>query len=138
MLDGMKTVEKILGLLESQGWSQKHLETVAGLPTGRISKWVTGQGEPTLRQGLRIARLFNVSAEWLADDNAVSAEPAASLTVDESTVLTVFRDLGMSRQTAIRALTAAAKSANQGPAVEQPATLRDRPGGSSAEGRKSG
>ncbi len=64
----MTAIQKLIRLIEQRGTTQGEVETAARLPQGRISKWSAGQGEPSLRQGLRLARWFGVSVEWLADD----------------------------------------------------------------------
>jgi transcriptional regulator with XRE-family HTH domain len=64
----MTSVQKLIRLIEQRSMTQGEVETAVRLPQGRISKWVAGQGEPSLRQGLRLARWFTVPVEWLADD----------------------------------------------------------------------
>ena len=64
----MTATEKLIRLIERQGTTQGEVETAVDLPQGRISKWSAGQGEPTLGQALRLARLFGVLLESLADD----------------------------------------------------------------------
>jgi transcriptional regulator with XRE-family HTH domain len=64
----MISVKKLIRLIERRGATQGEVEVAVKLPQGRISKWLGGQGEPSLRQGLRLARWFGVPLEWLADD----------------------------------------------------------------------
>ena len=65
-----------------QGLTQTGFEAMVGLPPNRISKWAGGQGEPTARQALRMARKLGVSVEFLADDNA--DEPPVPVKMDEA------------------------------------------------------
>jgi hypothetical protein len=64
----MTANEKLNRLIAQRRTTQGEVETAVDLPEGRISKWSAGQGEPTLGQGLRLARWFGVQLEWLADD----------------------------------------------------------------------
>ena len=61
-------VEKIVALARLRGFDQGDVERSIDLPRGRISKWLSGQGEPTARQVLKVARLLDVSVESLIDD----------------------------------------------------------------------
>jgi transcriptional regulator with XRE-family HTH domain len=71
----MTSIEKVIRLIEQRGTTQGEVETAVRLPQGRISKWSSGQGEPSLRQGLRLARWFAVPVEWLADDTLDELPP---------------------------------------------------------------
>jgi transcriptional regulator with XRE-family HTH domain len=71
----MTSVKKLIRLIERCGTTQGEVETAVRLPQGRISKWAAGQGEPSLRQGLRLARWFAVPVEWLADDTLDEMPP---------------------------------------------------------------
>ena len=98
------TVEKILTLLEQRGWTQGYFESMAGLSANRISKWKNDQGEPTLRQGLRMARLLGVPIEYLADDQADAIEQPPALTADEDAILKLVRALRLDVSQAMCAL----------------------------------
>jgi transcriptional regulator with XRE-family HTH domain len=64
----MAAAQKLMRLIEHRRTTQGDVETAVGLPQGRISKWSAGQGEPTIRQALHLARWFGVLLESLADD----------------------------------------------------------------------
>jgi transcriptional regulator with XRE-family HTH domain len=64
----MAAAQKLIRLIEQHRTTQGDVETAVGLPQGRISKWSTGQGEPTIGQALNLARWFGVLLESLADD----------------------------------------------------------------------
>jgi transcriptional regulator with XRE-family HTH domain len=64
----MAAAQKLIRLIEQRGTTQGDVEIAVGLPQGRISKWSAGQGEPTIRQALHLARWFGVLLESLADD----------------------------------------------------------------------
>jgi transcriptional regulator with XRE-family HTH domain len=63
----MRSIEKIERALIERGLTQGALERAALLPENKLSKWKAG-GEPSLSQGLRIARILDVPLAWLADD----------------------------------------------------------------------
>jgi transcriptional regulator with XRE-family HTH domain len=98
----MSAVEKIAWLCDREGTTQARVEEIAHLSAGRISKWLAGQGEPTARQALKIARHFGVPVEWLADDAQDVPPPVQS--EDERIVLAIYHDLGLSRAEAVRRL----------------------------------
>ena len=66
----MVVVDKIRRLSKLKGWTQGEFASLAGLHKSRISKWASDEGEPTLVQGLTMARLLGVPLEYLADDAA--------------------------------------------------------------------
>jgi transcriptional regulator with XRE-family HTH domain len=74
----MAAAQKLIRMMEQRGTTQGEVETAVGLPQGRISKWSAGLGEPSLAQGLHLARWFGVLLESLADDelDELTAEDA--------------------------------------------------------------
>jgi transcriptional regulator with XRE-family HTH domain len=74
----MRMLDKVLSLLDARRISQQDAEISCGMPRGRISKWVGGQGEPTARQALRLAELLRVPVRYLIDDAMTSPEPDVS------------------------------------------------------------
>lgn len=99
-------IDRIEKLRIGRGLEQQEVESLAALGKGRYSKWKNGTGEPTARQALRIARLFGVPVEWLADDDAPEDPPVAVplLSPDEERIIDVVRSLELSRKDAIRRL----------------------------------
>lgn len=89
----------------------------ADLPPNRVSKWKSGQGEPTARQALRIARVLRVPLEWLADEEA-GDEPTAlpGLSPDEAVMLDVIRDSGLTRRDVTRLVLQAVRDRGPVPA----------------------
>jgi transcriptional regulator with XRE-family HTH domain len=73
-LGDMRLVEKLEMALRSKGLTQGSFERLAMLSENRISKWKNNQGEPTVRQALRMARLLDLPLDYLADDE-VDEEP---------------------------------------------------------------
>jgi transcriptional regulator with XRE-family HTH domain len=114
----MGMFEKIARLLEEQGIGQLAFERRAGLPPNRISKWKAGQGQPTGRQLVAMARLLGVTAEYLADDRLTSPV-AAGLTEDQRHILRVVRTLGIDADTAVQRLIQAPAVQPAGPTYEQ-------------------
>lgn len=104
----MTLIEKIDKELRRLGITQKDFEARALISQNRMSKWKSGQGEPTAGQLLRISRLLNLPMEYLADDEADSTYPpsagTAGLAEDERTVLAVYRALRLTQDDAIRGL----------------------------------
>lgn len=48
------------------------------LSPSTVTRWVRDEANPTMRLGLRLARYFDVSMEWLADDSQGYPPAAAS------------------------------------------------------------
>jgi transcriptional regulator with XRE-family HTH domain len=65
----MRMHAKIEWLLHERRIRQTELESRLGLPHGRISKWRAGQGEPTARQALAMARVLGCDLVWLVDED---------------------------------------------------------------------
>lgn len=117
MMSFMKTVEKILAILEDRRLSMSALEAMAGLPRGRVQKWGIGQGEPSLSAAWRISRALDVPLEWLADDRATMPPPERELNAGESSLLTIYRALRLDPDEAVRALSMAAHATSEQPGV---------------------
>lgn len=108
-------LDKIVELVEGRGWKEGAFESKAGLPQGRISKWKKdGKGKgPSAKEALVMARILEVSLEWLVDDEAGGpAKPMLGLNEDERVILHVYRDLrdefGLTGEAARRAILRAA------------------------------
>lgn len=99
-------VDKIVMLAEARGWDQGELESRAGLARGRISKWKADQGEPSAKQALRMARLLNVSMEFLADDDLDEPVPVPSIALadDERAIIDLYHDLELDKREAVKRL----------------------------------
>lgn len=97
----MTFTQKLTSLIERHATTQALVEKAVGLPQGRISKWIAGQGSPTLGQGLRLARWFGVSLVWLADEE-LGELPVEEASGDLRTILAVVGVLGS--QEALRRL----------------------------------
>jgi transcriptional regulator with XRE-family HTH domain len=102
----MTFLAKLARLIDDHGTSQAAVERAAGLPQNRIAKWRHGHGEADASQALRIARLFGVDVEWLADDNADWPPRPRISPEDQAEILQLIRTLGLSPAEAIRALAA--------------------------------
>lgn len=101
-------VDKIVMLLDQRRLDQDEFESLAGLARGRISKWKADQGEPTASQTLRMARLLQVSMEFLADESIDEPLPPPAehflFNEDERAIIELYRDLELNRQEAVKRL----------------------------------
>jgi transcriptional regulator with XRE-family HTH domain len=88
----MVIVEKIRRLAKRKGWSQGEFAALAGMRSNRISKWANDEGEPTLKQGLAMARLLGVPLEYLADDEA--PDPGTPEALRELEVWRIVKAIG--------------------------------------------
>lgn len=95
-------LEKIEKHLASKGIRQGELAAMVGVLPARISKWKSGEGEPTARQALRIARALDLPLEYLVDDDADEL-PEAKDSTEETQILDLYRALGLTKDEALRA-----------------------------------
>lgn len=65
----MSTVDKIFDLLTRNNMTAKDLAKSVGLSGGNITDWKTGRANPSISSLKKIADYFNVSLEWLLEDN---------------------------------------------------------------------
>jgi transcriptional regulator with XRE-family HTH domain len=98
----MKAAEKIAWLCRERGLTQKRVGELAALPENRISKWLDGQGEPTARQALRLARVLDVPMDWLVDDEADVPPPDPGLSPAELRAVEMTRALNLDASEVIR------------------------------------
>lgn len=96
-----RMVAKITDLIRRRGMTQEAFERATALPRNRVSKWVSGQGEPTARQLWRIAQALGTTLEYLLDDSALESELAPR--TDMELAYALVRKLGGDE--AIRRLT---------------------------------
>lgn len=97
-MPSMKLAQKLEQVCAHHGTSQAELARLTGASKNTIPSWFTGKSVPDLQQALIIARHFDVSIEWLADDKLdlpiESASAVQALTVQEQDVLRIARRLG--------------------------------------------
>lgn len=104
----MSVKEKVLMLCDNWNIKPGALEKRTGIPNATIRRWTddtTSTGETLVK----IADFFNVSVDWLLDRED---EPkAASLSVEEKELLSLFRSVSVEGKAAI--MTAARAFAGQ-------------------------
>lgn len=122
----MPMVDKLVRRLEQQGYTQAGFELATGLTKNRIAKWKAGQGEPTARQALRMARLLAVPLEWLVDD---SVDDGGGLSPEEQALLAEARRVGL--EEARRRLGGVGPE----PQAWRPGTTQGREAGARSEGQ---
>lgn len=71
----MKLHEKIYYCRKKAGYSQEEMAEKLGVSRQAVSKWETGEAVPELAKFTAIAKLFNVSTDWLLCDD--DSEPTA-------------------------------------------------------------
>ena len=71
----MKLHEKIYYCRKKAGYSQEEMAEKLGVSRQAVSKWETGEAVPELAKFTAIAKLFNVSTDWLLKDD--DSEPEA-------------------------------------------------------------
>ena len=62
--------EKIYRCRRAKGYSQEDLAEMLGVSRQSVSKWETGEGQPELGKLLPIANCFQVTTDWLLNDDA--------------------------------------------------------------------
>ena len=65
----MKLPEKILSLRKRDGLSQDELAGKLNVSRQAVSRWEVGSAQPDASNILQLSRLFNVTADYLLNDN---------------------------------------------------------------------
>ncbi len=74
----MKLHEKIYYCRKKAGYSQEEMAERLGVSRQAVSKWETGEAVPELAKFTAIAKLFNVTTDWLLCDDDNEPETAES------------------------------------------------------------
>ena len=65
----MKLSDKLITLRKENGWSQEDFAEKLDVSRQAISRWENGTALPDAQNILRISKLFNVTADYLLNDN---------------------------------------------------------------------
>lgn len=65
----MKLSEKLIVLRKESGWSQEDFADKLDVSRQAVSRWENGTALPDAQNILRISKLFNVTADYLLNDN---------------------------------------------------------------------
>lgn len=65
----MKLSDKIIQLRKSNGWSQEDLAEKMNVSRQAISRWENGTALPDSNNILQLSKLFNVTADYLLNDD---------------------------------------------------------------------
>jgi transcriptional regulator with XRE-family HTH domain len=65
----MKLSDKLIALRKENGWSQEDFAEKVDVSRQAISRWENGTALPDAQNLLRISKLFNVSADYLLNDD---------------------------------------------------------------------
>ena len=65
----MKLSDKLIELRKTKGWSQEDFAEMLDVSRQAISRWENGTALPDAQNILRISKLFNVSADYLLNDD---------------------------------------------------------------------
>lgn len=135
---GKVILDKIENLRVRDGLDIYEVESLAGLPPKRLWRWGQGQGEPSARQALRLARLFRVPVEWLVDDEQGGDPPQGQpaepgLSYEDRVVLDVVHAMNLDHLTAVRRL---APDEGREPTPLPPGANPGKPGSAPASGSR--
>lgn len=98
--------EKLEYLLATKGMTQTALGERLGCASNAVNRMIRNSTVPDKPGRLiEIARVFDVSADFLLDDAA--DEPAPALTGEEAAILELIRVSGLSQRTVFEAIVAA-------------------------------
>lgn len=95
----MNAVAKVLWLIDNRDITQADAARAMTVAPSRVSEWRKrlAEGEKvtlTTAQAFGAARLFGVSMDWLADDDADVPPVASELSDDMRVILAIVGDLG--------------------------------------------
>lgn len=85
----MKLSDKIIKLRKSNGWSQEDLAEKLNISRQAISRWENGSALPDAQNILQISKLFDVTADYLLNDDYESDSDisTARIATNEAEVL---------------------------------------------------
>jgi transcriptional regulator with XRE-family HTH domain len=109
----MTFAEKTRALLKAQRLSQSELAERLGTNQPQVCRWLEANTPPRGDYLLKLARVLGVTADYLIDPDQEEPPKPAVLPDDERYLLQLYRDLGLSREEAARALAGAARVASQ-------------------------
>lgn len=70
----MKLNEKIITCRKQKGYSQEDLANLLGVSRQSVSKWETGESMPDITKLASIAKVFDVTTDWLLSEDEVVKE----------------------------------------------------------------
>ncbi len=91
-MSDLPIIERLLGLIQAQGITQKNLSDKLHISTGNISDWKTGRSAPKADALVKIADYFRVSTDYLLGRTDVPA-PVGQLRREEEELLALYHDL---------------------------------------------
>lgn len=97
MLGGMGYAEKLQRLCALKGLDQSALAERVGISKSRVSRILSGAQEPKLGLAVALARVLEVSLDYLVEEDDRGREAAyqcVPITEDELTILKLVRRLG--------------------------------------------
>ncbi len=65
----MKLPDKVIKLRKTSGWSQEDLADKLNVSRQAISRWENGTAQPDAQNILQISKLFNVTTDYLLNDD---------------------------------------------------------------------
>lgn len=82
----MKLPDKIIKLRKANGWSQEDFAEKMNVSRQAISRWENGTALPDAQNVLQISKLFNVTTDYLLNDDYESDSdiPAVQTTIQET------------------------------------------------------
>lgn len=101
----MEFSKKLKILAGQHRYSQSMLARELGVSQNLVSLWTRGASIPDLYEAARIAKLFRVDVNYLADD-ALDEEPAVELTEEERAIVALIRAKRLSLTDAVKRLDA--------------------------------
>jgi len=79
----MILADKIVKLRKEKGWSQEELAEKMDVSRQAVSKWESGQAYPDIEKILSLAKLFEVSTDYLLKDELGDTERADKENADD-------------------------------------------------------
>ncbi|WP_237722884.1 helix-turn-helix domain-containing protein [Singulisphaera acidiphila] len=99
----MEFSAKLKKLMKQQRYSQTDVAVQVEVSQSLVSLWTKGERVPDLRVSAKLARLFGVDLDYLADD-AQDEPPASEFTEWERAVIDLIHALGLEKSEALRRL----------------------------------
>jgi len=93
MMQEVLNMSKIRDLRSARGWTQEELGRMLNVQKAAVSKYEKGIASPSNEVLKKMSSIFNVSTDYLLDNEVSTQAPVYHLAVDETKLINEYRAL---------------------------------------------
>ena len=90
---------KLFELRNEKGLSQREIAKIFNISQGTYNNWENNKTEPSIDQLISLAKFFNVTVDYLIDND--NTNTLLTLSKDQNTLLTLYDNLSEKTQKAL-------------------------------------